>query len=107
MLFNSTFLKYIVCSGTATLAEWIMFYVLAFPFYIHYQISAIIALTVSCIIHYSLNKVITFNSKTKQVSKQFSVFMSVVVVYYILTFILMWVFVEIITVNHPSLSERA
>ena len=88
-----------MCSGTATLSEWIMFYLLAVPLLIHYQISAIIALTLSCIIHYSLNKIITFKSKTNKISLQFSIFMSVVAIYYILTFIFMWIIVELCMIN--------
>lgn len=95
-------LSYIFFAGIATAFEWTSFYILNTTF--HYMLAAIISLTIGCTLNYSLNKIFTFKDKDKKIARQFTKFLLVASVYYILTILFMYILVTLLYIS-PMLSK--
>jgi len=87
---------YIFCAGIATLVDLFLLFLLTDYFRIMYLVSASISYTAGIFVNFSLNRKITYKSKSKQVLKQFLLFSSIALVWLFLTLILMAFFVEVI-----------
>jgi putative flippase GtrA len=89
-------LLYIFCAGLATIVDYALLYVFTEFGGLYYLWSATLSYCAGMIVNYSLNKVLTFRNKSKQIGKQFSVFAVVSLVGLGLTLLFMALFVEVL-----------
>lgn len=89
------FLRYLLVGGVATIADWASFYLLAIVLGVYYQTSLLISFSVGAVINYSFNKKFTFNCKSKKILKQFSLYVLVLAMYFLITIFVMFIFVNL------------
>ncbi|MFC1698128.1 GtrA family protein, partial [Nanoarchaeota archaeon] len=92
---SALFLGYCLFAGLATLLDWTLFFFLTYSG-IHYLISNVFSYLTGITTNFILNKKYNFENRSKQIAKQFSVFLMVGIVGLIFTQILLYVFIDII-----------
>jgi putative flippase GtrA len=89
-------LLYIFCAGIATIVDYVLLFVFTESAGLHYLLSATFSYLSGMVVNYSLNKVLTFRNKSKEIGKQFSVFAVVSLVGLGFTLLFMALFVEVL-----------
>jgi putative flippase GtrA len=92
------FIVYILVGGITTVFTVALLYLFTDLFHIWYLISAAIAYLLGWGVHYTLNRTITFQNKSRLVAKQFLVFLTIALAAMALNLLLLSVFVELFKV---------
>lgn len=92
-------IKFFIVGGISTIIDWSSFYLIGIILGIHYQISLVIAYTLGGITNYTLNKLFTFQNKSKQITLQFITFFTLAFISLLISMTIMFIFVEIFYIN--------
>lgn len=92
---NIIFLKYAIVGVSSTLVDMVSLYLLVDILHIHLYFSVIVAFLLAVWNGFILNKIWTFEDKSKKLKKQFVKFFIVSLIWLSLTLILMYIFVDI------------
>jgi putative flippase GtrA len=90
------FIVYLMVGGFTAIVSLCLLYIFTDILHLWYLASAAIAYLVAWTIHYTLNKNITFQNHSKQVGKQFSVFIIIAVAALLINLALLSFFVEVL-----------
>ncbi|MBS4461826.1 GtrA family protein [Aerococcaceae bacterium zg-B36] len=98
--------KFGIVGVVATLIDWTIFYVLFGTFHIWYLLAKTIAFAISTIFNYYLSMKYVFVSRfeAKERSREFQLFVLLSLIGLLLTLGLMWLVVEILSVN-PAIAN--
>jgi len=94
--------RYGIAGVLSTLLDWSLFFIMAIVMHLYYQAALVIALLLSSILNYKLNKYYTFQNYSKKGSLQFFSFL--VLVFFSLTlsvFLMHWL------INHYELHKMS
>jgi putative flippase GtrA len=86
--------RYSIAGISSTLLDWAIFYLLITFHLMHYQMALFIALSLSSVLNYKLNKHFTFKSNYKKGVRQFATYFILVMVSLLLSFICMHILVS-------------
>lgn len=103
-LIKSEFIRYILVGGTATLIDWILFYIFALKLIFHYQIALIISFSTATIVHYILSKKFTFKCRSKKIIKQISLFFLISILSLSISIFIMFIFIDLVLI--PKMISR-
>ncbi len=95
-LMTNKFVKYVFVGGVATVVDWGSFFLTNTVFGLFYQVALVVAFTLGSITNYTLNRTLTFQSKSKKIAKQFTTHLTISVVSLVVNMGLMYVIVSII-----------
>jgi putative flippase GtrA len=98
-LFKNKFFRYVIIGGSATLIDWIVFYLLITKFNIYYQISLFLSFILATSFHFIFSKIFVFESKSKKVLLEICKFLSVAIFSLFMSSIFMYIFVEVIIIE--------
>ncbi len=99
MSLKKQFNRYFLVGVTATLIDWITFFVLAILLQAHHMFALITAFSLASIVHYTLNKVFTFRCSSKEIFTQFSAFLIVALSSLAMSSALLYLFVDVLLVH--------
>ncbi len=88
------FIGYVWCFSVSTLIDFALLFTLTNQFHLWYFLSAFISYSSGMIVNYSLNKYLNFKNSSRQVFTQFSIFVSVALVWLALNQIIIYLLVE-------------
>jgi putative flippase GtrA len=89
------FLTFLAVGGVATLWDWVVFYLLAVRFGWHHQPAVAVSLISSGVVHFSLNKLLTFRCASRRVLRQVAVFALTSVAYTLLSMGCMYLLIDL------------
>lgn len=93
------FLKYFMVGGIATAVDWGTFYIFGVKLGFYYQLALVISFTLGSVTNYTLNKVFTFQNKSKKIAQQLGVHLGISAVSLLFNMFLMYVAVDIFSVS--------
>ncbi|MFA5856732.1 MAG: GtrA family protein [Candidatus Pacearchaeota archaeon] len=93
------FIRYVLVGGFITLIDWALFFILAKKLGLYYQFALVIGFSIASICHYSLSKLFTFRCKSNKIGTQFSVFVLIAIGSLLLNMLLMFFFIDIMTLE--------
>jgi putative flippase GtrA len=88
------FFRFVLIGGTATLIDWILFYIFSIKLNIYYQLSLVMSFSVSVCFNFIFTKMFTFKNKSKKHLKQFFIYLSISLISLVLSMGIMFIFVE-------------
>ncbi len=89
------FLTFLAVGGVATLWDWVVFYLLAEILGWHYQAAVAVSLISSGVVHFSLNKLLTFRCASRRILRQVAVFALTSAVYTLLSMGCMYLLIDV------------
>jgi len=93
------FIRYVLVGGTATLIDWILFYIFALKLTFHYQIALIISFSTATLTHYILSKKFTFKCQSKKILKQIFLFFMISIISLSISIFIMFIFIDLILIS--------
>lgn len=98
-IIQSQFSKYVFVGGIATIVDWGVFYLLSEELHFYYQLALVVSFVFGSLTNFLLNKVITFQCKSKKIVGQVGVHLAISFVSLLMSVGLMFVMVEIVLVD--------
>ncbi|MBQ2704929.1 MAG: GtrA family protein [Clostridia bacterium] len=92
------FFLYLIVGGIATLTEWLVFFVLD-KIHIHYAIATVLAYLFSTFINWLVGRILVFKESRQALIKEIGEIYLASVVGLLLNLLIMWVAVDLISVN--------
>ncbi|MFN3234650.1 MAG: GtrA family protein [Gammaproteobacteria bacterium] len=90
------FLRYSTAGVISTLIDWVIFFYLAIHCGVNYQIALMIALSLSSIVNYKINRDFTFQNASPKILRQFTSYYMLVLASLAMSLALMHYFVDIL-----------
>jgi putative flippase GtrA len=98
-LTNVEFIRYFIVGVVGTAVDWGIFYALALPLNVYYQLSLVASFSSGAVTNYILNKTFTFRCKSNKIFRQFSVFFSIATACLLLSIVFMFIFVDLMMLH--------
>jgi putative flippase GtrA len=93
------FARFFTAGAVSSAVDWGVFYCLAVIFNIYYLAALLGSFIVGSIVNYALNKYFTFKCTSNKIAKQFTSFLVVAFFNLIFSFIVMYLFVDILSMD--------
>lgn len=93
LIFNKELLRYTITGVSSTIVDWIIYWILAIEFNVHYELALVIAFVLSSFLNYRMNKHYTFNNHSKKHITQFTSYFLLVILTLVLSVLLLHYFV--------------
>jgi putative flippase GtrA len=93
---KSEILRYSIAGISSTMVDWALFYLLAIEFHMHYRLALSLAVGLSAIVNYRINRAFTFHSTSTMVIRQMLLYFALVLLSLLLSLLLMHLLIDVI-----------